>query len=88
MRITPRRRFADDPLLNAEVLKMAKAVFSQRRKKIGNAMVHLDRGIGIGKAGVQAVLAEAGVDPGTRSDALSPEAIESLTRAILRHKGR
>lgn len=86
VRITPVRAFGDAPELNADLLRLAKGIFTQRRKKVANAMAYLDRCLGIGKAGVRAVLDEAAIPPTRRADELSPEDVERLALAVQRLK--
>lgn len=59
----------------ARVERVVRAAFSQRRKTLANAL----RGAGIESA---AALAEAGLDPRVRAEALAPEQLLALARAV------
>jgi len=59
----------------ARVEKVARAAFARRRKTLRNNL-----GAAWGRDVAEAVLAEAGIDPGLRAEALAPEAFVALAR--------
>jgi 16S rRNA (adenine1518-N6/adenine1519-N6)-dimethyltransferase len=82
VRLWPR---ADSPVADDElprVERVVRAVFQQRRKTILNGL----RGGALPQSGdreaLEAALAAAGIDPGTRAETLSPERLLQLAREL------
>jgi 16S rRNA (adenine1518-N6/adenine1519-N6)-dimethyltransferase len=61
-------------------LRIVKAAFGQRRKKLGNA---LHGGLGLPLESVRALLESAGIDPSRRGESLSLEEFARLTQIFL-----
>jgi len=82
LRITPR---ADSPLEPGElrrVERVVRAAFGKRRKTVSNAL----RGGGFGdgdRAALDALLAQAQIDPGARAERVEPERWLALSRLLL-----
>jgi 16S rRNA (adenine1518-N6/adenine1519-N6)-dimethyltransferase len=65
----------------ATIFKLAKAGFSQRRKKLRNALA---AGLRLAPAEADSFLAEAGVDPAARAETLSVKDWQKLAQAWVR----
>lgn len=77
VRLTRREPMAD--LGGPELMRVVRAAFSQRRKTIRNTLASgLDMEVGE----VEAALARAGVDPGTRAEALGLDEFAGLVREL------
>ncbi len=77
-----RAPLTDDPQLLEDAARVADAAFAQRRKTVRNT---LKAAFGDAKA-VESGLAEVGIDPGLRAEAIAPEAYLQLA-AVLRERG-
>lgn len=79
--VTLERRVRDD-LVACDPLSVRRVIdgaFSQRRKRLANA---LSSTAGMPKALVERVLAEVGIDPGSRAEAVAPEAFVLLATGL------
>ncbi len=79
--VTLERRVRDDLVVRdpQSVRRVIDAAFSQRRKRLANA---LSSTAGIPKALVERVLAEVGIDLGSRAEAVAPEAFVLLATGL------
>jgi 16S rRNA (adenine1518-N6/adenine1519-N6)-dimethyltransferase len=88
VRVWPNPRFelAEGDL--ARVERLARAAFSQRRKRVTNGLRRIaerqwpDRTAGEARAELEAVLCEVGIDPGLRPERIEPEAWLALARRL------
>jgi len=79
--VTLERRVRDDRVARdpQSVRWVIDGAFSQRRKRLANA---LSSSAGMSKTLVEEVLVEVGVDPGSRAEALAPEAFVRLADGL------
>jgi 16S rRNA (adenine1518-N6/adenine1519-N6)-dimethyltransferase len=77
VRLTRREPMAD--LGGAELMRVVRAAFSQRRKTIRNTLAS---GLDMEPGEVEAALARAGVDPGARAEALGLDEFAGLVREL------
>jgi 16S rRNA (adenine1518-N6/adenine1519-N6)-dimethyltransferase len=79
--VTLERRVRDDLVARdpQSVRRVIDGAFSQRRKRLANA---LSSTAGIPKALVERVLAEVGIDPGSRAEAVAPEVFVLLAGGL------
>lgn len=73
------RRPPQVDVAGAELMRVVRAAFSQRRKTIRNTLAS---GLELGVGEVEAALASAGVDPGARAESLGLEEFAELVRAL------
>ncbi len=64
---------------SADLMRVVRAAFGQRRKTIRNTLAS---GLGLEVGEVEAALARAGVDPGARAESLGLEEFAGLVRAL------
>ncbi|MEZ4270866.1 MAG: 16S rRNA (adenine(1518)-N(6)/adenine(1519)-N(6))-dimethyltransferase RsmA [Myxococcota bacterium] len=64
---------------DALLVRVARAAFSQRRKRLDNALAH---GLGVAKAEVHRLVVAAGLDPGCRAETLGLEEFTHLATAF------
>ena len=64
---------------DARLSAIVKAAFSERRKR---AASNLARAQGLSRDRVEAVMAECGIDPGTRAERIDPEAFARLAESL------
>ncbi len=77
VRLTRRPAVVD--VEGAELMRVVRAGFSQRRKTIRNTLAS---GLGMEVGEVEAALARAGVDPGARAESLGLEEFAGLVRVL------
>jgi len=82
VRIWPRRTPLLEPDELPRVERVIRAAFAQRRKTLQNCL----RAGGLAQSGdraaLEAALCEAGIDPGVRAEAVEPERLLALVRAL------
>jgi 16S rRNA (adenine1518-N6/adenine1519-N6)-dimethyltransferase len=71
-------RFADLRVDEAGFLRFLQRAFAQKRKTLANNL----RAAGIAPAAAAAALAQAGIEPSVRAEAVPPEALAALWRAL------
>lgn len=78
-----RRPLAEDPALLRAAARVADAAFAQRRKTIRNS---LKSTLGVEVSLLDALLAQAGIDGGSRAEELPVERFIALGEALLEHE--
>ncbi len=92
VRVWPRRRTPLEPGELERVEQLARAAFSQRRKRVSNGLARLaerrwpERDKGGQRAALAACLQGVGIDPGARPERVEPEAWLALARAFDRDR--
>jgi 16S rRNA (adenine1518-N6/adenine1519-N6)-dimethyltransferase len=67
--------------------ELVRAAFSQRRKKLRNALAELGVRSGLDAGGLERAFTEAGIDSGTRAERLGIEDFARLARALAHERG-